>query len=65
MVVEFSISFKTLYIQLFTIGKNHKSDLNAGKTCRTTMAKEANMLYRNYFMLLRKDDPFGLELNKA
>ncbi len=39
--------------------------VNSNGTCRTTMAKEVDMLYRHYFMLLRKDDPYALELNKA
>ncbi len=53
------------YLQLVAMGQNFMFEVNSNGTCRTTMAKEGNMLYRHYFMLLRKDDPFALDLNKA
>ena len=47
------------------MGQHFMLEVNSNGTCRTTLAREGNMLYRHYFMLLKKDDPFALDLNKA
>ncbi len=45
--------------------ENFMFEMNSKGVCQMTMAKEADWLYRHYFMLLRKDDPYAIELNKA
>lgn len=52
------------YLQLVEMGRNLMFGVNSNETFRATMAKEVDMLYRHYFMLLRKDGPYTLDLNK-